>query len=44
MAKYSYEFKMEIIQAYLKGEGGYGYFSRRYGISAQRNIAAWVHA
>jgi len=44
MAKYSYEFKMEIVQAYLNGEGGYGYLSRKYGISAQRNIEAWVHA
>lgn len=23
MAKYSYEFKLQVVQAYLDGEGGY---------------------
>ena len=26
MAKYSFEFKMEVVQAYLNAEGGYRYF------------------
>ena len=25
MAKYSFEFKMEVVQAYLNAEGGYRY-------------------
>lgn len=25
MAKYSYEFKKKVVQAYLSGEGGYRY-------------------
>ena len=28
MAKYSYEFKQKIVQAYLNGEGGYGYLAK----------------
>ena len=26
MAKYSYEFKLQVVQAYLDGEGGLYYF------------------
>ena len=44
MAKYSYEFKQKIVQAYLNGEGGYGYLAEKYNIPAKRNIEAWVHA
>jgi transposase-like protein len=28
MAKYSYEFKLQVVQAYLDGEGGYRYLSK----------------
>ncbi|MEG1867505.1 MAG: transposase [Clostridiales bacterium] len=31
MAKYSYEFKKEVIKAYLRGEGGYKYLANKYG-------------
>ena len=31
MAKYSYEFKKKIVDAYLRGEGGYKYLSSVYG-------------
>ncbi len=44
MAKYSYEFKLKVVQAYLNGEGGYRYLSKKYNIPAKRNIEAWVHA
>lgn len=27
MAKYSYEFKLQVVQAYLDGEGGYRVYS-----------------
>ncbi len=44
MAKYSYEFKMKIVRAYLNGEGGYIYLSKKYGISAHKSIEEWVYA
>ncbi|RHH17986.1 transposase [Blautia obeum] len=43
MAKYSFEFKKKDVLAYLNGEGGYRYFSKTYGVPAQRNIKQWVH-
>ena len=42
MAKYSFEFKLEVVQAYLNGEGSYRYLSNKYNIPARRNIEAWV--
>ena len=41
MAKYSYEFKKKIVDAYLRGEGGYKYLSSVYG-PQKRNIEKWV--
>ena len=29
MAKYSYEFKMKVVQAYLDGKGGYAYLAKQ---------------
>ena len=43
MAKYSFEFKKNVVLAYLNGEGGYRYLSKTYGVPAQRNIEQWVH-
>lgn len=44
MAKYSFEFKMEVVQAYLNGEGGYRYLASKYSIPAKRRIEEWVHS
>ena len=44
MAKYSFEFKMQVVQAYLNAEGGYGYLASKYNIPAKRRIEEWVHA
>ena len=44
MAKYSYEFKLKVVQAYLNGEGGYGYLAKKYDLPSQRPIEYWVHA
>ena len=33
MAKYSYEFKMKVVQAYLNGEGSYEYLAKKYNLS-----------
>lgn len=43
MAKYSYEFKKKVVMSYLKGEGGYGYIAKMYGIPAQKRVKEWVH-
>lgn len=42
LAKYSYEFKMEVVKAYLNGEGGYGYLANKFNIPANRSIENWV--
>ena len=42
MAKYSYEFKKQVVDAYLSGEGGYEYLAKRYGVPAWSNIKKWV--
>lgn len=44
MAKYSFEFKKKIVQAYLSGEGGSQYLSATYGVPAHRNIQQWIKA
>ncbi len=44
MAKYSYEFKLKVVQAYLNGKGSYHYLSKKYNIPAKQNIEAWVQA
>ena len=44
MAKYSYEFKLKVVQAYLKGEGGYEYLTQKYDISHHSLIETWVKA
>lgn len=42
MAKYSYEFKKMIVDAYLNGEGGYKRLSAVYG-PTRTDIQKWVH-
>ncbi len=44
MAKYSFEFKKNVVQAYLNGEGGYGYLSEQYHISGKEQVRKWVSA
>ena len=43
MAKYSYEIKLKVVQAYLNGEGGYKYLSKKYDISHHSLVATWVN-
>ena len=43
MAKYSYEFKKEIVEAYLKNEGGYEYLAKKYGIPSHTCIKVWIN-
>ena len=35
---------MEIVRAYLNGEGGYRYLANKYNIPAKRRIEEWVHS
>jgi len=44
MAKYSFEFKKQVIQSYSNGEGGYLYLAKKYGVPAKRVIEQWVKA
>lgn len=44
MAKYSFEFKKKIVQAYLNGEGGYGYLARKYNVPAESNVKKWINS
>ncbi|MEF2825099.1 MAG: transposase, partial [Peptococcaceae bacterium] len=32
MAKYSFEFKLQVVNDYLNGNGGYQYLAQKYGI------------
>ena len=42
MAKYSYEFKLKAVQAYLNGEGGYDYLAKKYNLSDKHPLRIWV--
>lgn len=42
MAKYSFEFKLKIVQAYLNGEGGYAPLCKKYNISDTKILRTWV--
>ena len=42
LAKYSFEFKKKIVQAYLNGEGGYEFLSNQYGVASSRDVRKWV--
>ncbi|WP_246565457.1 helix-turn-helix domain-containing protein [Tissierella carlieri] len=44
MAKYSYEFKMKVVQEYLAGKGGFAFLSEKYNISSTRDLQKWVSA
>ena len=43
MAKYSYEFKKQVVDAYLRGEGGYTYLAKKYGVKNRRQVLNLVH-
>lgn len=43
MAKYNYEFKKKVVEAYLRGEGSYAYLSQKFGIPPGKDIRKWVN-
>jgi transposase len=44
MAKYSYEFKMKMVEEYLNNEGGYLALSDKHSSSDTKNSRIWVAA
>lgn len=44
MAKYSYEFKLKVLEEYLTGKGGYKYLAERNAISNKCILQNWVKA
>ena len=43
MSKYSFEFKNQVVEAYLQGEGGYTFPAEKYGVTNRRQVLNWVH-
>ena len=39
---YTTEFKLEVVQAYLNGEGGYKAIAQKYGIRSKTQVENWV--
>jgi transposase len=44
MAKYSFEFKKKVVQAYLDGKGGYGCLAKQYNIPNDEQVRKWIKA
>lgn len=42
MSKYSKEFKLEVVNYYLQGNGGYIATAQKFGIAAFGNVRKWV--
>lgn len=43
MAKYSYDLKKQVVDAYFCGEGGYTFLAEKYGIKNRKQVLNWVH-
>lgn len=44
LAKYSFEFKKKVVQAYLDHEGSYASLAKKFGIASGKDIRKWVNA
>ena len=44
MAKYSLIFKLKVVTAYLNGEGGYEYLTKKYGVKTTSQVRHWISA
>lgn len=44
MAKYDYEFKKKIINAYMNDEGGQRFLANKYCVKSPRDVMKWVNA
>lgn len=43
MDKYGFEFKKQVVDAYLRSEGGYTYLAGKYGVNNRRQVLNWGH-
>jgi transposase len=44
VAKYDYEFKKKIVNAYMNSEGGERFLANKYGVKSPRDVMKWVNA
>lgn len=44
VAKYSFEFKLEVVKEYLNGNEGYLLLSKRFNIKHESTIKEWVNS
>lgn len=44
MAKYSFEFKLEIVQEYFGGKGGVTYLAKKHGVKSKKQVRDWLNA
>lgn len=44
MAKYSFEFKLKIVQEYLQGKGGMAYLAKKHGIKSPSRVFYWINS
>ena len=44
MAKYSYEFKKQLVSEYLDNQGSYASISQKHGMSSSSQLKTWVAA
>ena len=42
MAKYNFEFKLAVVNAYLAGEGGYKSLAEQFSIANKSTVTKWV--
>ena len=44
MAKYSFEFKLKVVNEYLSGEGGVTFLKAKYHVSSRSQIEKWINS
>jgi transposase len=44
MGKYSFEFKLKIVQEFLEGKGGTKYLTKKHGVKSKTQIQNWINA
>lgn len=42
MAKYNYELKIKVVEAYISGKGGFSYLAKLFGISTKSLVRQWA--
>lgn len=44
MAKYNYELKKKVVEAYHRRDGGYKYLAEKYGVKNKRQVLNWIRS